>query len=395
MTAAAVHSVEHWLDALAAALARDERVVVATVADARGPTPREAGATMIVAADAIAGTIGGGTLEHEATRIAREALAKRETAAATWLVRFPLGMSAAGSSPGARPPRGERREATFGGLPRVQRQPCGGVATVAFQKVARAEATWLDTARACLRTQPALALVTRIGGGAAGARMLVTADDARGSLGDPSADSAAIAAARERLAAGPGESKGDSGVIERKAATLFIHVVRRPDFTVLVFGNGHVGRALVHVLAATPARIRWIDPRAEGFPASLPANVAAVATPTPETELRAAPPGSFVVILTHSHALDFGLALAALARTDWRYLGMIGSTAKRAQLARALAEHGHPADALARITMPIGVAAGGIRSKEPGAIAIAVAAELLAVRERAGAARSAPSTAVV
>jgi xanthine dehydrogenase accessory factor len=372
MTAAAAHFAEHWLDALAAALARDKRVVVATVADARGPTPREAGATMIVAADAIAGTIGGGTLEHEATRIAREALAKRDAAAATWLVRFPLG-----------------------GLSPAQRRPCGGVATVAFQIVSRADATWLETARACLRTQPALALVARIGGSAAGARLLVTADDARGSLGDPTADSAAIAAARERLATAPGESKGDSGVIERKAATLFIHVVRRPDFAVLVFGNGHVGRALVHVLAATPARIRWIDSRAEGFPAALPANVAAVATPTPEAELRAAPPGSFVVILTHSHALDFELALASLARTDWRYVGVIGSTAKRAQLARTLAEHGHPADAVARFTMPIGVAGGGIRSKEPGAIAIAVAAELLAVRERAGAARTAPTSAVV
>jgi xanthine dehydrogenase accessory factor len=360
---------EHWLDALDFALARDERVVVATVADARGPTPREAGATMIVAAEGVTGTIGGGTLEHEATRIARESLARRDLPASAWLVRFPLGTR--------------------------QRQPCGGVATVAFQIVSHSDSAWLDTARACLRTQPALALVSRIGASTGGARLLVTADDARGSLGDTTADSAAIAAARDRLAAGPGDGRGDSCVIERSAATLFIHVVRRPDFAVLVFGNGHVGRALVHVLAATTARITWIDQRADGFPAQLPANVEAVATATPEAELRAAPAGCFVVILTHSHALDFELARVALGRSDWRYVGVIGSTAKRAQLARALAEHGYSPDALARITMPIGVAGGGIRSKEPGAIAIAVAAELLAVRERAGVARSASSTAAV
>ena len=40
-----------------------------------------------------------------------------------------------------------------------------------------------------------------------------------------------------------------------------------------LFGAGHVGRALVHVLAGLPYRIRWFDERAEMFPADLPANV--------------------------------------------------------------------------------------------------------------------------
>ncbi len=358
MSAMAGSSADQWPDALAAALRRDGRVVLVTVADARGPAPRESGATMIVAADGLAGTIGGGALEFEATRIAREALAQRDARATTWLVRFPLGTR--------------------------QGQPCGGVATVAFQTVTLDTASWLEPTRACLRTQPVLALVARVGSGDdAGARLLVTADDARGTLGDATADSAAIAAARARLAPSPGDAKAGSGVIERSAATLFIHVVRRPDFSVLVFGNGHVGRALVHVLEATPARVTWVDERAGGFPADVAANVAIIATDTPEAELHAAPSGSFVVILTHSHALDFGLAIAALARSDWRYLGMIGSATKRAQLARELAQRGFSPEALARITMPIGVATAPIRSKEPGAIAVAVAAEMLAIRERA------------
>ncbi len=368
MSATARPVAEHWLDALAAALQHAGRAVLVTVADARGPTPRESGATMIVGTAAVAGTIGGGSLEFEATRIAREALGRRDAPAATWLVRFPLGTKLG--------------------------QACGGVATIAFQTITSDAASWLDPARACLRTQPAMALVARVGSGFdAGARLLVTADDARGSLGDAAADSAAIAAARERLGTAFGDAKSGSGVIERKAATLFIHLVRRPDFSVLVFGNGHVGRALVQVLAATPARVTWIDERAEGFPAFVPGNVAVVATEAPEAELIAAPAGSFVVILTHSHALDFGLAVAALARTDWRYVGMIGSTAKRAQLAHELAQRGFPADALARITMPIGVGIAPIRSKEPGAIAVAVAAELLAVRERTTAQPTIRSTA--
>lgn len=347
-----------WPDALASAFERDAHAVLVTVADARGSTPRESGAAMVVTAATMAGTIGGGHLEYEALRLAREALAEPAAQPAAWIVRFPLGASLG--------------------------QCCGGVATLAFQTVARDDVSWLATARACLRTQAPFALVGRLGSGpAAAARLLVTGDDARGTLGDAALDSAAIAVARERLAALPGDAASGSGVIGRHATELFVHVVRPADFDVYVFGNGHVGRALVHVLGALPARVRWIDAREHDFPAAVPANTEVIATDTPDAELRAAPGGGYVVITTHSHALDFEIAVAALARDDWRYVGMIGSRAKRAQLERRIAERGLPIDTIARIVCPIGALPGTIRSKEPGAIAVAVAAELLAVRERA------------
>ncbi len=44
-----------------------------------------------------------------------------------------------------------------------------------------------------------------------------------------------------------------------------------PD--VVVFGAGHVGSALVNVLAGLPFRIHWVDERSELFPQDLPANV--------------------------------------------------------------------------------------------------------------------------
>jgi len=40
-----------------------------------------------------------------------------------------------------------------------------------------------------------------------------------------------------------------------------------------LFGAGHVGRALVHVLTGLPYRIRWFDERSEMFPPALPAEV--------------------------------------------------------------------------------------------------------------------------
>ena len=107
--------------------------------------------------------------------------------------------------------------------------------------------------------------------------------------------------------------------------------------------------------------------------------------------MRAAPPGSYVVISTHSHALDFELVATALARDDWTYLGMIGSRAKRAQLERRLVAHGLPPEAIGRVVCPIGSVAGLPRGKEPGSIAVAVAAEMLALRERVRASATAES----
>jgi len=75
-----------WHDALREALGRDERATLVVVAGAAGSTPRERGAAMVVTRDRIAGTIGGGHLEHEATRLARESLDGESFAPAHWLV---------------------------------------------------------------------------------------------------------------------------------------------------------------------------------------------------------------------------------------------------------------------------------------------------------------------
>jgi len=78
-----------WLEPLAGALALDGEAVLAVVASTQGSAPREAGATMVIAHDGVRGSIGGGHLEFEALRIARDALATPTTEGA-WIVRFPL-----------------------------------------------------------------------------------------------------------------------------------------------------------------------------------------------------------------------------------------------------------------------------------------------------------------
>jgi xanthine dehydrogenase accessory factor len=330
---------------LARSVAAHGRAVLVTVAQGQGSVPREPGASMIVDRAEVHGTIGGGHLVFEASRLAREAL-DGGTPPSTWIVRFPLA-------------------ARLG-------QCCGGVATLAFGVVDAADG-WLDAAVACERTGTACAIVQRID--ATAGRMLVTHDDTRGSLGSTALDSHAVLIARARVAAGASTS-----LVEAEGATLLVQVVDADRFDVVVFGNGHVGRALAAVLSAAGADLRWVDERENDFPTSVPPNVEVVASDDPVGEVAHAPRGAHLVITTHSHALDYALVDAALDRDDWSYLGLIGSRSKRAQFEKRLAARGRtPAD-LARITCPIGAKAG-LAGKAPGTIAVAVAAELLALRE--------------
>ena len=354
-----------WPDALHAAIARGERAVVVAVAGAAGSTPRERGAAMVVTPDRIAGTIGGGHLEYEATRIAREALGGSAAAPAHWLVRFPLA-------------------ARLG-------QCCGGVATLAFAVVDASAATWLDDVVALARASVAFAVIGRLGhGNAAATRLVVTADGVLGTLGEPRLDAAAVAAARARLGRRPVEASGGSGTLDLAGVQLFAHVFQPAAFSVCVFGNGHVGRALVQVLGALPASVQWYDTREHDFPTGVPGNVEVVATDAPSADVVHLPTGAYVVVMTHSHALDFDIVEAALHRVDWRYLGLIGSRAKRRQLERRLEARGVAPEVLSRVTCPIG--RGDLKSKEPGVIAVAVAAEILAIREALAAGACAGTT---
>jgi xanthine dehydrogenase accessory factor len=76
------------LSSLETFLASDTTTALVEVVEAKGSTPREQGAWMLVSADAIFGTIGGGQLEFLAIDKARERLAKNQ---ATGALDIPLG----------------------------------------------------------------------------------------------------------------------------------------------------------------------------------------------------------------------------------------------------------------------------------------------------------------
>lgn len=146
----------------------------------------------------------------------------------------------------------------------------------------------------------------------------------------------------------------------------------QPQRPVWIWGAGHVGRAVVQVLAPLPGlMLTWVDIAADRFPDAPAARVLPV--PDPADAVTLAPLQAEHLILTFSHALDLELCHRLLSH-GFAACGLIGSATKWARFRSRLAALGHSPDQIARITCPIGNPALG---KHPHAIAVGVAADLL------------------
>ena len=136
-----------------------------------------------------------------------------------------------------------------------------------------------------------------------------------------------------------------------------------------------MGRALILALAPLPFDVIWIDPREGAFPTAVPSNVMTIQCEDPAAEIVNAPPGSFALVMTHSHALDLEIIDAVLRSPRFSYAGLIGSATKRARFSKRLREAGIPDENISAMVCPIGIPS--IKSKHPSAIAAATAVQLL------------------
>jgi xanthine dehydrogenase accessory factor len=334
-----------WLSLLAQLGVSGRPCILVTLAETRGSVPREAGTKMVVTEDQSFGTIGGGQLEFEALREAREMLASG--AAAAQLRRFGLGPSLG--------------------------QCCGGSARVLFEPMSGQQEPWQAALHELAERGAPVVLVTAIGTG--GGKLVVSGEVVVGALGDPEGHARAVAAARALLEvadAGVRLEEGEDGT------ALLLEPIRPDGLHVVLFGAGHVGKALVRILGELPCRVTWIDSRAEQFPGEVPANVAVECTEMPQYAVDRAPPGAAFLVITHNHALDLRLCEKILGKNDFCYFGLIGSATKRAKFIKRLKARGIAQDLIDRMICPIGIP--GLSGKHPGEIAVAVAAQLLMAR---------------
>jgi xanthine dehydrogenase accessory factor len=142
-----------------------------------------------------------------------------------------------------------------------------------------------------------------------------------------------------------------------------------------LFGAGHVARAVArlageldYAVEVFDDRPEWADPSAFPPSARLRGSAEPAALPQP-------PRDAVVLIMTHSHTLDYEL-LEHFAARPLAYLGVIGSQSKAARFRHALERSGRSAP---HLHLPIGLPGLG---KRPAEIAVSVLAELLALRQR-------------
>jgi len=153
-----------------------------------------------------------------------------------------------------------------------------------------------------------------------------------------------------------------------------------------LWGAGHVGRALVSMLAPLPhLALTWIDTGARRFPETIPPGVTRRIAAMPADLVPEAPADARHLILTYSHALDLDLCHRLLSH-GFASAGLIGSASKWARFRARLGQLGHSDAQIARICCPIGQRSLG---KHPQAIAVGIAAALLTEQAEERAARDA------
>ena len=319
-----------------------DRFVMVTVIEITGSAPREVGARMVVTEESSKGSIGGGNLEFHATQRARELLAEKSEFL---------------------------RKTEYSGLGVMMQQCCGGAVQLMYEKFSGEPARQLTKAFGAKYAETPRLLISPV------------SDDRPATVASGKRDISHIS---DHL----WNRVQDMGADDENSHQLFSDgsqqwfVTRLDEFPtkIVLFGAGHVGKALVKLLRDLPFQVDWVDQRPDMFPSEIPANTRTNSLSDPVKLIGRQPPGVFFVVMTHDHGLDYRLCLRILKRQNFGWLGLIGSETKRKRFEQRLIKDGIDPFRLKRLVCPIGIS--GIRGKTPAVIAMSTAAQLLEVRDR-------------
>jgi xanthine dehydrogenase accessory factor len=331
--------------------------VYCAVVETRGSTPQKAGAAMLVFADgAQSGTLGGGCVEAEVKRQALRTL-NDTTAAEPQVLTFNL-------------------DDNYGwddGL------ICGGRMTILADPVSadlRREGTaryyqvfrrMIDAGEGCTE---AVVLNAPSGAAPAGSRYLF---DGRGNLAACLGPAAVPAAIGQQLV--PLHKRPRPWIAQ---GVSYLPIL--PRVTLLIVGGGHVGQATAQLASQVDFDIWVLDDRAsyasaERFPTAKRRLIGDIGQTLAQLA-KDLTPGVYALIVTRGHAHDEE-ALYHLAVSGAGYVGMIGSKRKIKLIYEDLIARGIPAEVMAKVHAPLGLAIGSQTVPE---IAVSIVAELIAKR---------------
>lgn len=218
----------------------------------------------------------------------------------------------------------------------------------------------------------------------AGTQMLVFEDRIEGTIGGGALEWDAMAHARQMLVNGKdtdhraiplgpalGQCCGGSVTLDYTRNAALDEPVKRQ---IWVYGAGHVGRALVAIMATLPhVQVTWVDSATERFPDAIPPQANQLVAVDMARAARHAPAHAEHLIMTYAHDIDLAICHAVLSQPR-RSIGLIGSATKWSRFRRRLEALGHTHDQICQIACPIGDPALG---KHPTQIAIGVATAMI------------------
>jgi len=323
---------------------RGDRLAVALVLGAEGSTPVGVGAKAVIEANGvIRGTVGGGAVEAEAQRRAREAIATSRPRVFDFLLH---GHAAADAQP------------ICGGRMRLLVDPTAGQHRHAYAAAAAARAR-----------RERGALLTRV---RSGDPCEVAVEFLREDAIPPEASFPGAEAVRAVL-----KSEEPELFVGERHEVLVEPLIPRP--VLVIVGGGHVGQALAAQADLVGFEVVVMDDRPEFTrPELFPAGATTCCGPVAE-RLAEFPLAhdTYVVIVTRGHQHD-AETLAACLRRPAAYVGMIGSRRKVALMRDEFVKSGRATpEEFGRVYAPIGLDIGAATVPE---IATSIVAQLVAVR---------------
>jgi xanthine dehydrogenase accessory factor len=138
-----------------------------------------------------------------------------------------------------------------------------------------------------------------------------------------------------------------------KDGWLFEPVTKEKEL-VWIYGAGHVGTAIANILSKlSQFSVTCIDTSQDRYPDNFPKTVEKLITKNPGHIVQYAPSETHHLILTYSHALDLEIC-HQLLQHNFATAGLIGSKTKWARFKKRLNELNYTFEQINRIICPIG-----------------------------------------
>ena len=314
-----------------------EDIVLATIVEQQGSTPRGAGAAMIVNKDGrITGTIGGGAIEFRAECRAKQLIDEKKS----FIEHFYL----------------KPNQIQDIGM------VCGGDVTVDFRFLSATDnnIALIDEAIKLFGVDEEFWMILKTD--CEGEDGLAFYSESAGISGMDT-PSGVLSSLRD---------KPNKAYVEGHE---YFSVELQNMTKVYIFGGGHVSQALVPCLNAIGFKCIVLEDREEFcrpelFPKAEKTMLIDISKISDYIEITER---DFVCIMTRGHKDDLEVQ-AQIMNTPAYYIGVIGSKSKKASVFAQLKERGFTDDDLARVTTPIGL---DIKAETPAEIAVSIAGQMI------------------